>query len=153
MTSGSGQGPELRIADADREAAVSALGEHYVAGRLTRDEYDERAAAAWAARTASTLWPLFADLPRPGSGRPDASLRLDAPAAPRPATTSWHRSHLPDWRPSSGLGWVMVVLAAFMVLTHLPVFAFVAVVWLLVSRSGTWGRPAGRSSAWPPLHR
>ena len=35
-------GPELRIGDAEREAAVTALGEHYAAGRLTKDEYDER---------------------------------------------------------------------------------------------------------------
>ena len=38
-------GPELRIGDDDREAAVTALGEHYAAGRLTKEEYDERADA------------------------------------------------------------------------------------------------------------
>ena len=32
---------ELRIADADREAAASALGEHYAAGRLDQEEYDD----------------------------------------------------------------------------------------------------------------
>ncbi len=56
-------GPELRIGDAEREAAVAALGEHYVAGRLTKEEYDERSAAAWQARTGSELAPLFRDLP------------------------------------------------------------------------------------------
>ena len=39
------RGPELRIGDAEREAAVTALGEHYAAGRLTKEEYDERADA------------------------------------------------------------------------------------------------------------
>lgn len=54
---------ELRIGDRERDAAVTALGEHYVAGRLTKDEYDERSAVAWGARTNSDLAPLFVDLP------------------------------------------------------------------------------------------
>ena len=54
---------ELRIGDRERDAAVTALGEHYVAGRLTKDEYDERSAVAWRARTNSDLAPLFVDLP------------------------------------------------------------------------------------------
>jgi Domain of unknown function (DUF1707) len=57
--------PELRISDEEREAAVSSLGEHYAAGRLTKDEYDERTAVAFKARTASALRPLFVDLPGP----------------------------------------------------------------------------------------
>jgi len=54
---------DLRIGDNEREQAVSALGEHYLAGRITKDEYDERTAAAWSAKTASALSPLFWDLP------------------------------------------------------------------------------------------
>lgn len=54
---------ELRIGDQERDAAVTALGEHYVAGRLTKEEYDERSAVAWQARTNSDLAPLFHDLP------------------------------------------------------------------------------------------
>ncbi|PSL05404.1 uncharacterized protein DUF1707 [Haloactinopolyspora alba] len=53
----------LRIGDAERDAAVSALGEHYAAGRLTKDEYDERASAVTAARFDADLDPLFTDLP------------------------------------------------------------------------------------------
>ena len=68
---GSGsRGPELRIGDDEREAAVTALGEHYAAGRLTKDEFDERSARANAARTRSELWPLFTDLPHPEQARP-----------------------------------------------------------------------------------
>jgi hypothetical protein len=69
--------PELRIGDAERDAAVSALGEHYVAGRLTKDEYDERSAVAWRARTNSDLAPLFLDLPPLPQGR-----RAPVPAVP-----------------------------------------------------------------------
>lgn len=60
---------ELRIGDAERDAAVSALGEHYAAGRLTTQEYDERADRAWAARTGSDLASLFEDLPEEGRGK------------------------------------------------------------------------------------
>lgn len=55
--------PELRIGDLERDAAVSALADHYAAGRITKDEYDARADVAWGARTRSDLLPLFADLP------------------------------------------------------------------------------------------
>jgi hypothetical protein len=55
---------ELRIGDAERDAAVTALGEHYAAGRLTRQEYDERSDLALRARTDSDVRHLFVDLPR-----------------------------------------------------------------------------------------
>jgi hypothetical protein len=56
-------GGTIRIGDAEREAAIAALGDHFAAGRLTRVEHDERVAAALAARTNSDLAALFADLP------------------------------------------------------------------------------------------
>jgi hypothetical protein len=64
--------PEPRIGDVERDAAITALGEHFAAGRITKEEYDERAGFALRARTASDLRPLFVDLPaqagRVGSG-------------------------------------------------------------------------------------
>jgi hypothetical protein len=72
---------ELRIGDHERDAAVTALGEHYVAGRLSKDEYDERSAVAWQARTNSDLAPLFYDLPP-----------LQAPPRQPPASVSVARS-------------------------------------------------------------
>lgn len=75
--------PEPRIGDAEREAAAAALGEHFAAGRLTKEEYDERADVVWAARTASDLRPLFLDLPstRVPPGRPtNQPLRQSRPA-------------------------------------------------------------------------
>jgi hypothetical protein len=56
---------QLRIGDIEREAAVTALGEHYATGRLSKEEYDERANVAYEARTLAALQPLFADLPLP----------------------------------------------------------------------------------------
>jgi TM2 domain-containing membrane protein YozV len=58
------QQPSLRIGNTEREVAVRELGEHYAAGRLDAAEYEERTGAAYAARTADDLAPLFADLPR-----------------------------------------------------------------------------------------
>lgn len=55
----------LRIGDAERDQAVSALAEHFAAGRLNRDEYDDRAELALQARFRDDLARLFIDLPGP----------------------------------------------------------------------------------------
>ncbi|HUA30142.1 MAG TPA: DUF1707 domain-containing protein, partial [Streptosporangiaceae bacterium] len=39
-------GPDLRIGDAEREAAAASLREHYAQGRLTLEEFNERLDAA-----------------------------------------------------------------------------------------------------------
>jgi Domain of unknown function (DUF1707) len=113
-------GPDLRIGDAEREAAIAALGEHYAAGRLTKEEYDERAARAWAARTGSALWPLFADLPRTDA--------RSAAGEPPP------REH----RHGSGRPWwvvpfvpVLIMLVVITAVTHIPLILAGLLVWLL----------------------
>lgn len=55
----------LRVGDAERNSAVTALGEHLTTGRLDLDEYGTRSAVAGTARTAGELQALFADLPAP----------------------------------------------------------------------------------------
>ncbi len=54
----------IRIGDVERDQAISGLGDHFAAGRLTRMEYDDRAEQALLARFRDDLVPLFADLPR-----------------------------------------------------------------------------------------
>ena len=54
----------VRIGDAERDRAVSDLGDHFAAGRLTREEFDARVDQAMAARFDRDLQPLFVDLPR-----------------------------------------------------------------------------------------
>lgn len=54
----------VRIGDAERDEATSALGDHFAAGRLTREEFDTRVDQAMAARFDGDLRPLFADLPK-----------------------------------------------------------------------------------------
>ena len=70
-------GPALRIGDAERETAVTTLGEHVGAGRLDLAEYEHRVDRVYAARTRPELDAVLADLPRP---RPEHT-------APRPAAT------------------------------------------------------------------
>jgi DUF1707 SHOCT-like domain len=62
----------LRVGDEDRERAARKLGDHYAAGRLDKDEYDERLERAFSARTGGELTALFSDLPqeRQAQGRP-----------------------------------------------------------------------------------
>ncbi len=62
----------MKAADSDRDAVVSDLSEHFQAGRLTAEEFDERMGRALAARTWGELRNLLADLPvtRPGSQAP-----------------------------------------------------------------------------------
>lgn len=58
---------QIRIGDAERDSAAAALREHYAAGRLTKDEYDERIDRVWSAKYEADLAPLFSDLPRKGA--------------------------------------------------------------------------------------
>jgi DUF1707 SHOCT-like domain len=53
----------MRASDQDRQEAAAWLGDAFVEGRLTRDELDERCAAAYAAKTWGELADLTADLP------------------------------------------------------------------------------------------
>jgi hypothetical protein len=56
-------GPAVRASDAEREHTVALLQHGFTDGRLTQDELEERAAAAYAARTTAELTDLTADLP------------------------------------------------------------------------------------------
>jgi hypothetical protein len=56
---------EIRVSDAERDQAVTELSEHFQAGRLTQEEFDERSGRALQARTGRDLAGLFSDLPRP----------------------------------------------------------------------------------------
>jgi hypothetical protein len=76
----------IRIGDAERDRAIASLGDHFAAGRLTAEEFDQRTDQALQARFNSDLDPLFVDLPRtvepavePNSNRrPDLHLAWSA---------------------------------------------------------------------------
>jgi hypothetical protein len=54
---------DLRVSDGERDQAVAELSEHFQAGRLTQDEFDDRSGRALQARTGGDLDGLFTDLP------------------------------------------------------------------------------------------
>ena len=56
-------GGQVRIGDAERDQAVAALSDHFVAGRITQAEFEERSDQATRARYDDDLAPMFADLP------------------------------------------------------------------------------------------
>lgn len=54
---------QLRVGDAERDRVTEALHEHFAAGRLTRDELDQRLTVALSAKTAGDLRAITHDLP------------------------------------------------------------------------------------------
>jgi len=119
--------PDLRIGDAERESAVVALGEHYAAGRLTKDEFDERTAAALTAPTQSALAPLFVDLPAPQAAGAAGSTN-HATVRSQPSWSPSRTRHRRGWHPIPLLP-VVVLLVALRVADLIPWFVFAIVVW------------------------
>jgi hypothetical protein len=75
----------IRASDQDRESAAQLLGEGFATGRLTREELDERAAAAYSAKTWGELRDLTADLPPPPSWTRPPSGKVASRGEPRNA--------------------------------------------------------------------
>jgi len=72
--------PDLRIGDAEREAAADHLREHFAQGRLTQEEFTQRLDAIFAAKTQNQLGAITSDLPQPAAG-PSAPLPVAAAAS------------------------------------------------------------------------
>lgn len=141
-----------RLSDADRDAASDLLRTHFEAGRLDESEFTERMGAALAARFASDIVPLFADLPEPHpvlpgqdptpplpagweppGGRTPAASRSDSPAPPVPATA-------PTWVPlAKGLLWPVCLLAGFIV-GNWVVFIMIAIIGSVILQNINPGR-------------
>lgn len=122
------RGGQLRVGDADREAAVAALGEHYVAGRITAEEHDDRTTRAFRARVAADLWPLFSDLPQ----------------------TAPPRERRSPGRGGPGLAPLLLVVVGLVVLTNLPWPILLVVGWLWWGR--IFRRWSGGSGGAPVVH-
>jgi len=110
-------GPDLRIADADREAAAASLREHYAQGRLTLGEFNQRLDAVFAATTQRQLSALTRDLPR--SAAPPAASTAGGRERAR-------REHQPGWWARLGM---------------IPVIIAVLTAWLLMSDLHLWMFP------------
>ncbi|MEV3921970.1 DUF1707 SHOCT-like domain-containing protein [Actinomadura coerulea] len=77
---------EIRVGDAERDAVMVALHDHFAEGRLDRTELDERLESVLAARTRGDLRALVRDLPSP-TGLPE-------PARDRHRHMVPHRRHM-----------------------------------------------------------
>jgi hypothetical protein len=105
--------PGIRIGDRERDAVAAELREHFAHGRLTKDEFNQRLDAVFAAKTQAQLTHITADLPhaRP-SGPPLPSSRTGARPnmmATAPAAGHWTGIDWPgtDWTGgrNSGYSW------------------------------------------------
>jgi hypothetical protein len=111
-------GPDLRIGDADREAAAASLREHYAQGRLTLEEFNQRIDAVFAATTQSQLNQITRDLPH-----------ARVPSVPLPVSTpapGWdRREHRHGGRPRLGLlPLIIAVLGTWLLIIALHMQAF-----------------------------
>jgi Domain of unknown function (DUF1707) len=143
-------GPDLRIGDADREAAAATLREHYAQGRLTLEEFNQRLDAVFAATMQSQLRHITRDLPRVPT--PGTAL----PVAARERSRREYQSG--GWRPRLGLFPVIIAALASWLLIfdlHLRMFpwpgklAIFLAIWAglrgLLRRVFGLGRGRGRA--------
>ena len=119
------------MSDADRDRAVAELSEHFQAGRLTQDEFEERSGRALSARMARELRDLFADLPRR--------------TAPEPAPVPARHSGAAIARIAAALPVVLFIAIAALGSRHghhglFGALVPVAVVCLVVLRAAEIGR-------------
>jgi Domain of unknown function (DUF1707) len=142
-------GYEMRVSDAEREAAAAELREHFASGRLNQDELEERLTSAFAAKTRGDLNALFTDLPSSGHGRAGAGASGSGQASGPlgPGTANWGpwansgahsdwQAHGDAWRASAGRG------IGRLVFTSVLVWVLFIVGILGVFGIGT-GRPFG----------
>jgi hypothetical protein len=113
-------GPDLRIGDADREAAAAHLREHYAQGRLTLEEFNKRLDAVFAATRQSQLSALTRDLPR--AARPPVPLPVSTGGTGRERARREQRSGSGGWR--GVIPVVLAVFAAWLLISGLPLRIF-----------------------------
>ena len=83
---------DIRVSDAERDQAVAELGEHFQAGRLTQEEFDDRSGRALQARTGRDLTALFGDLPRPALPDPSSGFAPGSWSGPASGPVSRSRT-------------------------------------------------------------
>jgi uncharacterized protein DUF1707 len=136
-TSGNYPTAAMKASDADRDAVLSDLSEHFQAGRLTAEEFDERAGRALAARTWGELKDLLRDLPTtlPGSRVPAAASsgaqaeRLSGRRAPVPIPVL------------VGIG---IVIAVSLGIVHVWGLLWLVFAALFIARRLSWSVGASR---------
>jgi hypothetical protein len=135
--------PELRAADVDRRRVVADLQQHYVDGRLSSDELDERVTRAMAARTFGELDALLRDLP-PAPTPPEPEPPVVDERSAEPTARTGFRRHLTSYL------LVMALLVAIWLLTDpggyfWPIWPMLGwgfgLAWHAIARPGGGARP------------
>jgi Domain of unknown function (DUF1707) len=130
---------EMKASDADRDAVLSELSEHFQAGRLTAEEFDERAGQALAARTWGELRDLLRDLPSTLSG-PQRIAPVSSAASPERA------SRLAALLPVAVLAGIGIVVAMSVGVGHQRWgFGWLLLALFLARRMGRWADALRRS--------
>jgi hypothetical protein len=164
MTTPSG----MRISHADREAAAAGLRDHFAAGRLTLDEFQQRLDAVFAAKTDRELAGINRDLPRlTNSPAPWPHARQAVPAGRAPSggygagSRQGRRS-----RPWPALNLAMLVLALVFIVALARPFGWlsdflprpliilaivIAFVFRMLRRIGGRAGRTGRGGRWRPF--
>jgi Domain of unknown function (DUF1707) len=131
----------MRVSDADRDQAIAELSEHYQAGRLTTEEFEDRSGRALQARTTADLADLFTDLPRrqaPTTTGPTATS-----TAPANSTRAW-----PARVPVAPVTILAIVAVLALLSGHLFHIAWVPVVAIIVVRLLAGGRDRRDGRHW-----
>ncbi|MFI0484797.1 DUF1707 domain-containing protein [Actinomadura sp. 9N215] len=133
---------EIRIGDAERDAVMLALHDHFAAGRLDAGELDERLDAVLSAKTRGDLRPLVRDLPDP-TGLPEPETA--APEVPwqqgaavmfgGPGHPAWGHRHMRRHHHGPHFKAFPLLLAVFLVLTFTigPGAGFLAVLQIALA--------------------
>lgn len=131
--------PHLRAADTDRAAVATALGRYMAEGRLTLEEYDERVARAYAARTYGELDQLTEDLPKSGRAQTPEPVRWANPTPVRacgPMAGPWagRGYHGSPWRSWLRTALIVVTIWAVSSIASASLLYFWP-IWVI----GPWG--------------
>lgn len=126
---------QVRVGDAERDAATASLGQQMRDGRLSSDEYSDRSTQAAAAVTRADLDALFTDLPS-GSGPPPGNTPQSA-AAPVPMSATTPASAAvttpavpaPASRTAAAMRWVSIAGPLATILFFVCGFAFDGWAW------------------------
>jgi Domain of unknown function (DUF1707) len=119
----------LLVSDREREYTVGLLRGHWLSGRLTDEEFEQRVDEAWRARYASELWHALRALP------------VEAPPAPPPAKTG-----------SAVVSLVLGILSLCMLFLSLGLLFLLTLpmsvtAWALGRSARRSGAPSGRGTA------
>jgi hypothetical protein len=131
------QDPRLRAGDADRDRVAEILRENYTAGRLDRDELDQRLDATYAAKTFGDLDRLLIDLPpttAPVQPVPPAQSAVRRQPARPPDRSRSNTALKAAWG-----AWAMVVGINVVVWLLVSIFSRELIYFWPVWVAGPWG--------------